>query len=983
MSKIFISHSTLDNESIVVPLNSYLKSKGHQVWYDVDSISISDSIPLEISRGIASSELYLLIISDNYNKSDWCKQELGAIIANWIGTSKRMVIIQIDNTPVEPIISHLLRLQTSTPELKNKTNRDSLFEKIEETISNISYIHPQFAGTYSSDKVSSFVDMILEANERQKFGVNLLSGDPNGDKEATRFMMTGQSEGLILVKPGGTFYRPCLMELFRRMCEQCEIVQLRLFNGELIEDRKLFERQYVSTTKLANGEIPLNEEDLKEIRIIYDRPEFEKEYEVFFSENLIVPALLLTRPPYNIDSEKISKHWEQDGRKEGIFWNKKWNGLNKIGYQKTVFPIEFGEITPNVRIVLNGFVPGYRALFVRPDSRTIAVHVATNLPWREIREKLVGGESNPKVCAKGSIRKDASDGIIPLNPQDNIVNGQRNVCHSSATLLDGMRELIIWFEYRPYQTILGRILELSGIPTKEISNITAKHLEDISWTTRDDTFAEILYEVSQGVVFDNLKGTDVKREEAIKRYARDAEVSTAFIRTSKDLMSLIENGLRLEIAGDEYYLFTIAKNLFDSDRQRSEFYEVAREIKHIISRKPDQFSLEVLAEAYRIAASDLCFLTHSLYQDKINSPQLFSSLVLAELPDQAVACAQRTQKNLIKDIVALYRVASSTSSPKMIEQTQEWKEFISNLQTTEEKANDLTAGLILAGGRSTRMSSSIPKAILPFGRELMLHAVLNNMKAATNQGITFYAAIGFRSKLIRRVLGKDVKYLEYEKTLGLAFRTAACLETLKQQCNEDELIILTYTDVPLISSKSIRELKDKVNNKKTFGLLTSYAEPLSGHIEERDGQITRIIQKRLNPNQCSPGMKRDVGLYIFYNTEELRSALRSVKNDNIRQEFIFADIVKILADKGWKIASAEENPMNSLSINTTIDLLSLVSQSYVQNKDISGLRDFLLQNYGLELSEQMHLDTFRATVDSHFGPFYFFSWWERTWLSKQ
>jgi len=168
---------------------------------------------------------------------------------------------------------------------------------------------------------------------------------------------------------------------------------------------------------------------------------------------LIIPALDLIKAPYRMAPLTLAELWE-NGRGGGLFHNERWNGLNKIGYQKSVFPIEIPHAEPPVRIVLNGFIPGYRQLFVDESARLVALHVSTIEPWRRIRDSVVGGDSDPLACEKGSIRRDAAEGRIPLDPKDNLVNGQRNVCHSSATLLDGMRELSIWFDYHDDQTVL-------------------------------------------------------------------------------------------------------------------------------------------------------------------------------------------------------------------------------------------------------------------------------------------------------------------------------------------------------------------------------------------------------------------------------------------------------------------------------------------------------------------------------------------------
>ncbi len=95
------------------------------------------------------------------------------------------------------------------------------------------------------------------------------------------------------------------------------------------------------------------------------------------------------------------------------------------------------------------------------------------------------------------------------------------------------------------------------------------------------------------------------------------------------------------------------------------------------------------------------------------------------------------------------------------------------------------------------------------------------------------------------------------------------------------------------------------------------------------------------------------------------------------------DIVEILSKNDWEIVSVDENQNRSQGINTTTDLLHLTAQTYISNNDYFEFQDLMLQTYGLEVSEQTHFENFHAAVDYHFGPLYFFSWWEKTWSSKQ
>jgi bifunctional N-acetylglucosamine-1-phosphate-uridyltransferase/glucosamine-1-phosphate-acetyltransferase GlmU-like protein len=279
------------------------------------------------------------------------------------------------------------------------------------------------------------------------------------------------------------------------------------------------------------------------------------------------------------------------------------------------------------------------------------------------------------------------------------------------------------------------------------------------------------------------------------------------------------------------------------------------------------------------------------------------------------------------------------------------------------------------------MSSTIPKAVLPFGERLLFDAALENLTMATDgQMGLFYAAVGFRSELVQVALGTRVRYLEYSQTLGLAFRVATCLETLARQGHDDRLVVLTYTDMPLVSPNRIRDLIARVNEPRKFGILVSHNYRLSGHIARNGrGSIVRVIQKRLHPEQCLPNMERDVGVYVFYNTAELREALGAIRNDNLRREFIFADLVEILVQEEWEIKSHKEEFMPCLSVNTAADLLNLVSKAYDNDVPMASVRNVIWQHYGLAIPDSMDLVTLRAKIEHHTGPFYFFDWWDQIW----
>jgi CTP:molybdopterin cytidylyltransferase MocA len=979
MGQVFLSYNKAD-KAAVERLAHRLSEQGIDIWLDAQSLAAGEVWQSAIERVLGTCSACLVFCGSS-GMSPWQDAEI------------RVVLDRRNSAdPVRIIPVFLPGVQGDRRELLPAFLRQSMWVEFPalEDVEALRRLLGGLQGLASGARTASpgsgpapppaldpdkLAGLVFEADVARNYGEDLLP------RSGPWTAYSLQDEGVILIKPGGTFYKPCMREIFRRIGVHCQIVQVRLFDGNTVHERGLFDRQYRSPIGLASEEIPLGEADFTKIRLIYDVPEFHSRFGVPYSPSLVVGALRLCGPDFHVSAEELTTKWDA-GRSTDLFWKDQWNGCNKIGYQKTVFPIEFDKI--GTKIVLNGFIPGYRRLFAAPGARTVAIHVATREPWLNVRDHLVGGQSNPTKCQVGSIRRDAADNpkTFPLDPRDSLVNGQRNVCHCSATLLDGMNELMIWFDLDPERTNLGQRFRIEGIPLDKVVNLIAESLWPLSWTTRDYTLARFAVEWLRPMVDADLRPASRERARKMDDYARKAGVgSRAPGALSQVFRDYVENGLRLEMGGDEYYLHVIGANLGQGE-DRQVFHEVAGAIRRLAAARTPEPSPEARAEAYRIAANDLLFLRCPAYSDQVASPLLFRHQVITELPAEALECALRTEANLIKEVRSIQKRASDFS-PTTIGGSPEWAEFAAHAPAVPVDAP--VVGLILCGGRSTRMGSTIPKPVLPFRNRLMFNSVEGYLAAAGHGAVPIFAAVGFRSSLIQRALGDQVRYLEFEKTLGLGFRVAACLEMLR---DHPGLVILAYTDMPLIDPLSVRRLIESVTrHPRAFGLLTSGNESLSGHVERgEDDKIIRIIQRRLEPNRARPyGQERDVGVYAFHNTSEFRDALMEVSNDNVRGEYMFADVVEVLSRRHWDIVDVEEDDTRAFGINTSRDLLYLAAQMNDADKftiDLASARMALDGHYHLKVRDELGGHALYDSVGNHRGPFYFFDWWDREWDSN-
>lgn len=127
---------------------------------------------------------------------------------------------------------------------------------------------------------------------------------------------------------------------------------------------------------------------------------------------------------------------------------------------------------------------------------------------------------------------------------------------------------------------------------------------------------------------------------------------------------------------------------------------------------------------------------------------------------------------------------------------------------------------------------------------------------------------------------------------------------------------------------------------------------------------------------------RDVGFYAFYNSHEFRQHLASIRNSNVRNEFMFADIVGVLSQDGWDVASVEETPDRACGINTSGELLIAVTgaeRPLIGDAELGEIRRTLNNDYKMKELDIQGIQAFRSGVRNHVGPLHFFGWWDQFW----
>jgi hypothetical protein len=116
---VFISHASEDKKDVVEPLAQELKSRNVKVWYDKWVLKIGDRLLEKIDRGLSQSRYGIVVLSPDFLKKDWPKNELDGLIQKEVAGKKVILPIwhnlrKSELTSYSPILAGRLAGSTET-----------------------------------------------------------------------------------------------------------------------------------------------------------------------------------------------------------------------------------------------------------------------------------------------------------------------------------------------------------------------------------------------------------------------------------------------------------------------------------------------------------------------------------------------------------------------------------------------------------------------------------------------------------------------------------------------------------------------------------------------------------------------------------------------------------------------------------------------------------------------------------------------------
>ncbi len=103
---VFLSHNSKDKPA-VRRLAERLRGDGLAVWLDDWEIKAGDSIPSKVMSGLENSRVLLLLLSQNFDESDWAEYESGSFLfRDPKNTERRFIPVRLDQSPVREALQH-------------------------------------------------------------------------------------------------------------------------------------------------------------------------------------------------------------------------------------------------------------------------------------------------------------------------------------------------------------------------------------------------------------------------------------------------------------------------------------------------------------------------------------------------------------------------------------------------------------------------------------------------------------------------------------------------------------------------------------------------------------------------------------------------------------------------------------------------------------------------------------------------------------
>ena len=241
-----------------------------------------------------------------------------------------------------------------------------------------------------------------------------------------------------------------------------------------------------------------------------------------------------------------------------------------------------------------------------------------------------------------------------------------------------------------------------------------------------------------------------------------------------------------------------------------------------------------------------------------------------------------------------------------------------------------------------------PRFYLPVGGKPMAQHILDTVSSIEKSRSIL--VVGNQAKEVKNSLQfkRNTKIVKQRRQLG----TAHAVKTALTQLRPSSVTVVLYGDVPLIESKTIKNLI-KEAAKGSLAILTFKKDHPQGYgrvVRGARNQVEAIIEEKDATKEQKSINEVNSGILAIKSTL-IKKLLPEIKNNNAAKEYYLTDIVSLSKKQGIKVQPLLlEDPDEALGANTPLELQDL-------ERACQRIRAKKLVNSGVNIADIDRIDS--------------------------
>ncbi|HCU01423.1 TPA: hypothetical protein DIC62_01330 [Candidatus Nomurabacteria bacterium] len=247
--------------------------------------------------------------------------------------------------------------------------------------------------------------------------------------------------------------------------------------------------------------------------------------------------------------------------------------------------------------------------------------------------------------------------------------------------------------------------------------------------------------------------------------------------------------------------------------------------------------------------------------------------------------------------------------------------------------------IILAAGKGKRMESDEPKALSILQGKSFLERIFDTL-SLIDLPIDPVIVVGYKKERIFEVLGDKRIYAHQTEQLG----TGHAVLSAKEKVHPDhKIVVVLYSDQPLVSKETIESLVQTVKEKKAVVAIGTIILPdfedwraglnnFGRIIRDKNGQVLKIVEYKDATDEERQIKEVNPSFYAF-DASWLWENISKLKNENTQTEYYLTDLVELAQKDGKRVeAVTMSNIMEGFQPNSKQELEILEEILAKENK---------------------------------------------------